>query len=356
MRARRQSPSEFESELARLKGRSAAVVYSFSPEATATKLWYDQWRSAVISAYGSALETLGIHPYYLDVTSFCRQALARDLPDMICAFNLNAGVTPITHWAVVPAVAAWCGIPPLPAEADVLLMGERKDIANLVAASCGFHVPTTYSKAEAERLADLSDLVVKPRDLGGSVGLRRTNPRDLEATSPEEISIIQEFVPGVDLTVPIVFQPTQGRYRAVAGVVYRPLQEHPLQWMHDQASKLDGTGYVKQIVEVPPELEERFVAFAAAAQLGPYSRLDLRLRAKSPDPDEAGFWTQEIAFMEVNPLPTLRQGINFLNVVASDPFRTAFRSEFEVLEGLVGAGANDLSLTLVLACALATLD
>jgi len=82
--------------------KSAAVVYGFSPAGKFTQVWYDQWQSAVISSYGHALEEIGLNPYFIDAVSFARQALDGSIPDVICAFNLNAGITPIHHWSMVP--------------------------------------------------------------------------------------------------------------------------------------------------------------------------------------------------------------------------------------------------------------
>ncbi|NNW38536.1 MULTISPECIES: hypothetical protein [unclassified Roseobacter] len=106
------SKGQFRECIASFRDRSAAVVYGFSPSGKFTQVWYDQWRSAVISSYGAALEELGLHPYFVDAASFARQALDGSLPKVTCAFNLNAGITPIHHWSMVPSVASWCGIKP----------------------------------------------------------------------------------------------------------------------------------------------------------------------------------------------------------------------------------------------------
>jgi hypothetical protein len=296
------------------------------------------------------LETLGVHPYYLDVESFCRQALAKELPPLIGAFNLNAGITPIHHWCVVPAVAAWCDIEPFPVHADVLIAGERKDLASLIAQSVGLRCPADYDSARLAALRPEHDVVLKPRDLGGSVGVERLPASEaLARLGQDRTLIVQDFVPGFDVTVPVVFQPTSGSHRAPACVLYMPDGPDRLNWIHDRTTKISSEGYRKLVVELPAAVETRISNFAATAQLGAYSRVDLRIAATTPEYENPTFWDAEIAFLEVNPLPTLRHGINFLNVVASDPFQRAFAAEVETLRAVLDVVDRDISMELVLA-------
>jgi hypothetical protein len=259
---------------------------------------------------------------------------------------------------MMPAVSAWCGIPPLPVEADVLIVGERKDTAALLAASCGFASPPTYRFDDLHDLPSTLELVVKPRDLGGSVGLAKSSAHKLlqAGRADDQTMIIQEFVAGLDLTVPIVFQPSTGRHRAVAGILYIPETEEPLGWMHTEETKISNRGYRKLVVPLPGWLEEKAGVYATAAELGAYSRLDLRIRARSTNPSAPGFWNEEVLFLEVNPLPTLRHNINFLNVVASNLFRAAFDEEFRVIDETLRIRSSDLPLSLVLAISICTLD
>jgi hypothetical protein len=336
------------------------VVYSFRAETTPRKLWYDQWRSDVIAAYGAALEILGVHPYFCDVTTFCRQALARQLPDLVAAFNLNAGIAPIAHWAFMPAVSAWCDVPPLPTSADVLIVGERKDTASLMARELGLTVPTTYDAGAIASIPGETELVAKPRDLGGSVGIFRMTALDLTSgkVQLQPGSLVQEFVSGLDLTVPVVFQPSTGRHRAVAGVLYIPSGDDPFGWIHDERTKLSRNGYDKVVIPIPSALEDRICRYAAHAELGPYSRLDMRVATQCLDPASQGFCVEDAYFLEVNPMPTLRRGINFLDVVASATFREAFETEYRAVEGVVGPEAETdlVALAVVLAIALVTID
>lgn len=123
-------------------------------------------------------------------------------PKVVCAFNLNAAMTPIHHWSMVPSVASWCGIKPFPSEANVLIISERKDTASLIARECGIAVQKILRKDGPLSLNPLIPVIIKPRDLGGSVGLKRSTAGELaadEAIQPTDV--IQEFVRGFDLTI-----------------------------------------------------------------------------------------------------------------------------------------------------------
>jgi len=347
------SEEEFREFIVALRGESAAVVYGFAPTGNFTQIWYDQWRSSVISSYGSALEELGLHPYFVDAGSFARQALDRSLPKMVCAFNLNAGITPIHHWSMVPSVASWCGIRPFPSEADVLIVGERKDTASLIAQECGFAVPKSYRKKQLQTLDSAEPVVLKPRDMGGSVGLRRSTAGELaDEDVAQNTDIIQDFIFGFDLTIPVVWQPTLGKHRCVGGVMYLP-ENGSQDWYHSADSKESGRGYSKRVVSIPPELESLLANFAKRIELGPYARIDLRIQCNSDAVHDIDWKAAKPFFIEVNPLPTLRAGINFLNVVAHEIFQSAFENE---IRGLTeGLGNPPSAHAFVLACALATL-
>ena len=125
----------------------------------------------VLASYGEALEYLDAIPYFVDVESFCRQAFTDQLPPLRCVFNLNAGITPISNWALVPSTCQWKAIPVLPCSADTIILGERKDLSTLVARTSGFPTPRQF-RSHDEAIAECGNgFLRKPRDLGGSVGI-----------------------------------------------------------------------------------------------------------------------------------------------------------------------------------------
>lgn len=347
---------EIQQKINALHGRAAGVIYGFKGSGYFNRIWYDHWGSSVISSYGGALEELGLQPFFVDVETFCKLAFDRQLPDLVCTFNLNAGVTPITHWSMVPAVSAWFDIPTMPATADVLTICERKDTATLIAKASEYSVAQTYSSITIQNLPDNKQIIIKPRDLGGSVGIKKMSVEEYldQDCTYDPTDIIQDFISGYDLTVPVVFQPSTNRYRCPAGVLYIPDNPDDQNWWHSEGSKSSGSGYTKIVVELGDNFEDKMQIFARNCQLGPYSRVDFRISTDGPILIEGSLNRPNFTFIEVNPLPTLRSGINFLNVVESTPFRKCFTVEFGALKSAFG---NEVSAhALVLACALCRLD
>jgi hypothetical protein len=325
---KRYSEKEIQQRLEAFRGRSAGIVYSFEPETAVQKIWYDRWHSDVIFFYGQCIEIAGLHPYFIDVTSFCRQALTNELPGLVCAFNLNAGITPIAHWTVMPSVSLWAGIEPMPARADVLIVGERKDTANLIARDAGLQIPRTFAVSELNSLPSDLLLMKKPRDLGGSVGIvtfTPKNPPDLGSNVP---FLIQQFVLGYDLTVPVLYSPTAGMHIAPVGTLYVPDDTTDTTWFHDEKSKLARRGYTKRIVSLPTDVQSILIAVAERMELGAYARFDLRI---SREGDLDNIQPDDLWFLEVNPLPTLRAGINLINAITSEPFMDAVRGDLSAM-------------------------
>jgi hypothetical protein len=229
-----------------------------------------------------------------------------------------------------------------------------------MARELGLTVPTTYDAGAIASIPGETELVAKPRDLGGSVGIFRMTALDLTSgkVQLQPGSLVQEFVSGLDLTVPVVFQPSTGRHRAVAGVLYIPSGDDPFGWIHDERTKLSMSGVPANSVFERRRDGDDDLVVSVPAELGPYSRLDMRVATQCLDPASQGFCVEDAYFLEVNPMPTLRRGINFLDVVASATFREAFETEYRAVEGVVGPEAETdlVALAVVLAIALVTID
>ena len=303
-------PKEFSEFLGNLPGRTAAIVYSFAPAKRPKELWYDRWQTEVLSFYGQAIQGLGVEPYFMDVDSFCERAIAGRLPDLDFVINLNAGVRPISNWALVPAVASWCDIAILPCEADIIIAGERKDLSNLVAEKMGLRIPHTYTAASLASLPPETQVIAKPRDLGGSEGIEIRPKKTLE---PKRDYIYQEVIAGYDITLPVLYDPVLGSIQPLPAVAYRPANDDP-RWFHSRESKIQGVGYQKKIVDLAEEHKAALISFAEEFGIITYCRLDLRVAAGSwAEAFEVRDEPPPIYFIEINPMPTLRRNINFIS-------------------------------------------
>lgn len=301
--------AEFERFLSSMSCRTIGIVYSFAPAKRPTEIWYDRWQTEVLSFYGQAVQGLGAEPYFIDVNSFCERAVTGRLPELDFVVNLNAGVRPISNWALVPAVASWCDLPILPCEADVIIAGERKDLSNLLAERWGLRIPVTYTSQLLSKLPDAKRLLAKPRDLGGSEGIHLVESSDLK---PRHDYLYQEMISGYDVTLPLLYDPLLNALAPLPPIAYRPSTDDP-SWFHSRETKLGGEGYQKVVVDLPADWRASLTTFASAFGIKTYCRLDLRVAATTWEGAFGESSTADLYFIEINPMPTLRKNINFLS-------------------------------------------
>lgn len=308
--------------LAELKGRRVALVYSFPKPSDPPNRWYDRWKSRVVMSHGEALERIGVHPFYCDVDSFIRQASCGQLSEIDAVISLNAGVRPVSHFALVPAVAQWFQMPIIPCTADVIMAGERKDLGNSIAIRSGLRVPTVYQAEEMDLARATRTLIVKPRDLGGSFGLKRISGKQLTEADFAGGKIVQEFVAGFDVTIPVFVDARTGELEVAHATVYRPSYPDPTNWIYDRDAKeayVGGTG-VASVERIQFPLEQcavdRIRTFAHMIGVDCFARIDFRLEAASADNLEP-ITADQLAFIEINPMPTVCTGLAFVESVRS---------------------------------------
>ncbi len=336
-----------------LKDMSVGLVYSFAPKKTLKAIWYDKWQTDVISSYGRAIECLGASPFYIDVDTFCRLAFSDSLPILNCIFNLNAGITPISNWALVPSVACWKRIPIIPCDADTIILGERKDLSFLLAKNSGFQIPRTY---DSQSSVGQGNIIVKPRDLGGSVGIKIINLREQIDLEEHGKYIYQEFIPGFDLTVPVLFNPITDKLFAFPGILYLPECEEPWNWIHSEQSKIDFKGYKKVTVELPDTFKYSILKLAVDFGIDSYCRFDFRVKSENMVDVEMLFNDEmKLYFMEINPMPTLRFGINYLQGIKAIKANMEMYKTYSIFYETMQNTNRDISdLAFVLSCAIFT--
>ena len=315
-------------QIPNLGGKRIALVYSFEAPSDPPGRWYDRWRTRVVMSYGEALERLSVHPYFCDIDTFCTQAFENRLPGVSAVISLNAGVRPVSHFGVVPAVGLWRQLPVIPSTADVVLAGERKDIATLIARDCGLSIAASIKEDELSQWQKDQLVIVKPRDLGGSYGLKEKRVRELNETDLSRDWVVQEFIEGYDVTVPVFYDHRCGSLCAGTGVVYIPKADDPRSWVYDREAKeaYVGGGNVVSVeriaLPITPELEDMIVAFCDSLGVACFARCDFRWSPAKFD-RSAHITPEGFFFIEVNPLPTICAGLAFVEGVRSSIKRNA---------------------------------
>lgn len=340
---------DFQDFLSSLDNWTVGIVYSFQPADRPKERWYDRWHSEVMSTYGLAVQSLHAEPYYLDAELFAERAISGLLPSLKCVFNLNAGIRPISNWAFVPSICQWCKIPVLPCTADTAILSERKDLSYLVAESVNLRVPKVVSSTKATKTGKV---FAKPRDLGGSVGTRFT---DLSELTADSCMIYQEFVPGYDVTVPIMFDPLGKTLTALPGILYLPSNADPTMWFHSEQSKLAGKGYEKRAIHIPPEIQDVLLGACDAFGIMTYCRYDLRFAANPEEDPSEVITADRLYFIEINAMPTIRIGINFLNSLSQVPTDHSLFKVMTIIDELLSPDPDLLPAVTLIASTLYSL-
>ncbi len=305
-----------------LQNRSVALVYSFPKRADPPNRWYDRWKTRVIMSYGEALERIQVRPFYCDIDSFCQKVFSNQLPDCDAVISLNAGVRPLSLFALVPSVAQWGQIPIIPCTADVIIAGERKDLGNHVAQQLGLVLPTTYTRRQIEKARQEESLIIKPRDLGGSVGMKRITGADLQESDFSFGRIVQRFISGYDVTIPIFVDVEAGHLIIGDATVYVPSGPKATDWIYDREAKESyvGGATVASVSRLQFPLQSRATEkirdFAQAIGVDSFARVDFRLTIAELGELEC-IKADQLTFIEINPMPTVCTGLAFVEGVRS---------------------------------------
>jgi hypothetical protein len=298
--------SDFAALLRACIGESWAVVYAYEAPKRPTGLWYDRWRYDVINDYVAAISLLGVEPYLIDVDAFTHRA--RELTSTVqSVVNLNSGATPISNLGLVPCVAEWNRIPCFPNSADVILTGERKDICRSVFGEW-FSVPDALSGDEVG--AGGVPGIIKPVTMGNSQGVTR----DFEVVP--DGSLLETFISGYDLTVPVFFDSCRQEYVVCPGVFYIPDVADPEEWFLSYEQKMDRDVIIeRRLVDLAPRLRQALLSASKAFGFQTIARYDFRCTSGPCEGQVVDL--DDVWFLEINCLPTLRTDVNFLKSLRS---------------------------------------
>lgn len=327
-------------DLGALKDRRVALVYSFPKPSEPANRWYDRWRTRVIMSYGEALERIGVVPYYCDVDTFIEQISTGRLGHCDAVMSLNAGVRPVSHFALVPAVAQWFRKPIIPCTADTVIAGERKDLGNALASRAGLRVPRIYGPHELVEARSAPKVLIKPRDLGGSFSVRAIDGKSLEPKDFDGGKIVQEFVFGYDVTIPVFIDAGTKELNVGDATIYMPSQSVPTEWIYDRDAKeayVGGSGVgsvVRKQLPLEPTATESIREYCSMIGVDCFARVDFRLEVDELlGIDRIG--ADKLAFIEINPMPTVCVGLAFVESVRSWVMRNAVSQSDRLGHGLM---------------------
>ena len=314
----------FSNVLNSIAGKTIAIVYIFEGETAQGSRHYDVWRTDVITAWLKAVQELRCLPLILDVRTFANKALNGTLPRIDYVINLNNGNLDISTLSLVPSVCAFLAIPCIPCDSATLLTGESKMISNLIAASCNIVTPKDLPSTSNAGIN-------RPNSMGSSIGVVR-------GERISETDLYQEFIQGFDMTTPILYHPILRRLEVLPPIMYYP-DNNDLQWYLGEKEKATHASYKKLAVAFDDETREHYLKLAKKCGITTFCRIDSRVFCSSQEELHTLSQTiipfERVRFIEINPMPTIKEGINFLSSLNSVETDNPFYSLLNTYMGII---------------------
>lgn len=231
----------------------------------------------------------------MDVRTFADKAICGNLPNIDYVLNLNCGGCELSPMALIPSICAFFHIPCLPCDASTILAGENKFMSNLVAKATGLQVPQTLGK-------DIAGGIFRPLNLGSSIGVKR-------GFSSLQKGIYQEFIPGYDITTPIVYNPVRQKMDIMPTVLYIAENDN-VEWFLGEECKDSRSGFTRQtIFNLSDELVEKYLELTQNIAINTFCRIDARIKCSSSNELKSllknPLQLEDIYFIEINPMPTV---------------------------------------------------
>lgn len=280
-----------------IMGKTIAVVYAFEGENAVGFKHYHIWKSDVISEWLKAIQDLKGLPFILDVRTFTEKAMNNTLPHIDYVINLNCGSCELSPMGLVPSVCGFLSIPCIPCNTVAIVSGENKNMSNLIANSIGINVPEYL-------LSNDENGIYRPLNYGSSVGVRK-------GFKPTEVDgVYQKFIPGYDITTPMVYNPYKKSMDILPTVIFIP-EKGGTEWFYGEKENISNTGYTRKIIKrLSLNVEQKYRELAEALSIKTFCRIDARLQSIDLL-DESIFENlelnmQDIYFTEINPMPSIR--------------------------------------------------
>lgn len=293
----------YENKLKDLKGKTIAVVYIFEGEDAEGFEHYHVWKSKIISRWLNAIEDIGCMPFIIDVRSFVYKAMNNTLPKIDFVLNLNCGSKILSSMSLVPSVCSFLSVPCIPCNANTILMGENKKASNMIASATNLNVPQNIYEPN-------ENAIFRPLNFGSSVGVRKGARNNI---SNDEL--YQEFIRGYDATFPIMYNPIKSELDFLPGVLYLPKNNDP-NWFFGENEKITKDDYENfPLYYIDNFAKKMLKNFAKAFPIETFCRIDVRIKTTEEKLSKAvckkniGF--DDIFFVEINPMPTVKYGNAF---------------------------------------------
>lgn len=293
---------ELEASFQFIKGKTIALVYTFEGDNSSGLEHFFTWKGNIISKWLYAIQEIHCLPLILDVRTFVEKVINKTLPHIDYVLNLNTGMYKLSSMALVPSTCSSIGVPCIPCNAVSIVTGESKLLSNLIAKGTGLNVPKQLP-------IDNKDGIYRPMNLGNSLGVTRS------MNSEFENGIYQEFIPGYEITTPIVYNSVTKKMDLLPTVMYIP-DNNDLNWFNGEKEKITRKGYKFKIVDLDNLTKSKYLKFVDALSVKTFCRIDARVKCSDKlyyhEPDNSYVSEKDVYFIEINVMPTIRDNNNFI--------------------------------------------
>lgn len=304
-------------EFEKHSGTHICIIYQYIPSEITKENWYHTWGLNVMAYISQGFENLGLNLKFLDLFTFLQNSKSH-LEGMNYSLNLICGNKKVSYWGIVPSISELYNVSPLPNKADVIIAGERKDLANSLASKVGLKCPEWFNSIH--EILDTSKFYIgKPRDYGSSVGIVHGSIDKLKNTDQIINSpyIYQEFIEGVDVTVPLLYNPWDNSYFFGEAMAYIP-KNNDQNWIFDSNKK--GVHRVggqpnsakKIFFQIPDELKLKIIEMLNLIGGSSVARVDFRVTTENAE-KVAEAPMENYYFIEINPIPTMSDKSNYVD-------------------------------------------
>lgn len=295
--------SGYAEAIKQISGKVVGIAYIFENEKAPGFGHYSVWKADIIAYWLQAIQDLGCMPLLFDVRTFVEKAMNHTLPHVDCLINLNAGSTELSPMALVPSTCSFLGIPCIPCDAMTIVVGENKQLSNVVAVHSKLKIPQIMSNVEDSG-------IFRPLNFGSSIGVRRNAA--IQQGTP---GIYQEFIHGFDITTPLVYNPLKGEMDFFPTIAYIP-DSGSNEWFFGENEKHTKSSYTRVITtNIDQGYYSAVKSLVESIGVNTFCRIDARVATASSINSEVvhstPISTDNTYFIEINPMPTIRDYNSF---------------------------------------------
>jgi len=205
--------------------------------------------------------------------------------------------------SLVPSICSFLMIPCVPCNAVSIVTTENKKISNLIAYGMNLNVPKSLNTS-------FNEGIYRPLNLGSSIGVKKGCFDNFS-----DNGIYQEFIPGYDITIPIVYNPYIDDIDLLPPVLYLPKSSDP-DWIFSAEEKINDNDVITlQFPDMEEKAKKELINFSRVFPIQTFGRIDARIRCNdkklSAKIIEKPLELNNLYFIEINSMPTIERGDAF---------------------------------------------